>query len=150
MARSCGNCGSTDIKAASAIAEQLSINTRATTVGIGFFGGGAGVGAAASRGNMSPELVKKIKMEVPHRAGFFSILLWIVLILVFLSIVASDASLNNNVLTDGGTFFLWCLGISFLTLIVKIVRIFTYPKRRRYYKSLWYCFSCGQFRIFKS
>jgi len=141
MARTCGNCGSSDIKAASAVAEQFHINTKATVIGGGFFGGSGGVGAAVSRGSTSPEVLKKIKLEVPHRAGFFSILLWIVLTFVFASLYTGDPE---------DTVAMWLFLLSFLTLIVKIVRIFTYPKRRRHYQRTWYCFSCGQFRIFES
>jgi len=143
MATSCFYCNSHDTKRATAVAEQLHINTNATIIGGGFFGGSGGIAAARSSGNSSPELVKRINEKVPHRAGFFNVIKWIIISFMFL--IFAGLNLDNGVISGTGKFFMWCLGISVLAVIVKVVGMFTYPKRRRYYDSLWYCFSCGKF-----
>ena len=134
MAVSCYHCNSTDTKTLSAVAEQLNINTSSTTVG-GFFGGGGGFGAAKTFGNMSPEVVKKIEKEVPHRSGFFNLIKWLGIILVFL--------LCSTSFPDYAVFWEFWAALAVLTVIGKIIGMFRYPKKYRYYKSLWYCFSCG-------
>ena len=141
MAIRCYHCKGTETKSATAVAEQLHINTNATIVGGGFFGGSGGVAAAKSSGSSSPELLKRINDRVPHRAGFFNVIKWIIISFIFLICVAETL--------EPAWLFLCGLGISVLAVIVKVIGMFTYPKRRRLYESLWYCFSCGKFSVKK-
>ena len=143
MARNC-NCGSDNMKSLKAISEQLNIKSSSTTVGGGFFGGRGGVGAAKSYGNMSPELVKKIQNRIPHKTGIFNII-W-GLLLTFLSLVLMAAMSEDG---EDIKFFIGLFFFFVLVVIVKIVGRFRYRKKYDHYRRTWYCFSCGNFWVYK-
>jgi|TARA_Y100000294_G_scaffold9992_1_gene9405 hypothetical protein len=143
MAKVC-NCGSYDMKSLKAIREQYNTQTSSTTIGAIFSGGGVGVGAAKTSGTLAPKVAKDIENRVPKKPGIFSILLWIFITWVFLGV-----GLQESDSPEGGSFFFIVSAITILIVIVKIMGRKNYDKKYDHFRRTWYCFSCGNFWVYK-
>jgi len=144
MARVC-NCGSHDMKSLKAIREQYNTVTSSTTIGAGIFsGGGVGVGAAKTSGTLAPKVAKNIENRVPKKPGIFSIIIWVFVVLFFFGVGAQEAESADG----GGVFFTFAV-VAAIVVIAKISGRKTYSKKYDKYRRTWYCFSCGNFWVYK-
>ena len=149
MARVCGNCKSSDIKQIDAIRAQLSQSNSSTTFGIGLMSGGVGLGGAKTSGTSAPQLIKSIDARTPKKPGIGKIIFFIFLSAIMFSVGNQQSSIDTT--SDQGP------GLYYLISIILIIPIIFAIRGRMKYKSkleifnrTWYCFSCGQFRIFKN
>ena len=145
MAKVC-NCGSHDMKSLKAIREQYNTKTNSTTIGAAIFsGGGVGVGAAKTSGTLAPKIAKDIENRVPKKPGIFSILLWTLITWFFLGVGFQE--INNS---EDGSFYFIVSAITILIVIVKIIGRKNYNKKYDRFRRTWYCFSCGNFWVYKN
>ena len=142
MNKICGNCKSRDLKQIGAVYDQLKVRSSGRAVGVGMGGGRLGVGAMGTSGSSQPELVKKIERKLPKKMNIIKLVIFGILTFLFYGPTFSYGIEGNAVGLIIGTIFL-------------ILTYVEFDNGKNYKKNLdrsnrtWYCFSCGQFRIYK-
>jgi len=158
MARTCINCKSSDIKQITAAILQLTQETTSSTstIAAGIVSGGKmGIGGAKSSGSSSsaPILLKRLRNKFPTRSGKFVTVLYVFIFFFFLFLSVVPSSLSN-IGQENNLLLIW---VAYIIVIIFGYLFYKAFQSRRKYKSkldrcnrTWYCFSCGQYTIFKS